>query len=468
VDVEITIPESLSFNSNFLNHVLKHCIVNTEFLRKIRPFLEPKIFKIKERSYLLELVYNYYDEFKQAPMDDFELIFEEEKENISDTLYKKCRRILDNINEIKSSNSEYILNNIHKALKHFAIEEAIVKAAQLCKAKEYDEAKAIFLKALREPDSIKTDFYDFYSDKEYIPNRIEGKNYKFKTLIKPIDNMIGGMNPSWVITILGATKAGKSKFLIELAIASQVQGLNCLFISLEMNKEVIDNAFDQAIGFLGDKPGQKIETMEYKKGQWCKIKMEVPTIYDLDIVRKNRKKLKSHGGKLIISDQTGIKFNYINLEGLIDEIEQTHEIILDIIIVDYLGEMGKTEKQQNQKQKIASNIAGLKMIAKEKNVIMITAEQGNRQAMKSDTFHSNMVADAIEPIWVSDLVLAICQSEDEEKENLYRMFVAEYRHGEKHKIVTLVRDLAIGQIALGEGVLRKKKSKGLISGLEDY
>ena len=105
--MEITIPENLSFNHNFLNHVLKHCIVDTSFLRKIRPFLEPKLFKIKERSFLLELVYNYYDEFKQAPQDDFELIFEEQREDISDALYKKCSRIIDNLSEIKASNSEY-------------------------------------------------------------------------------------------------------------------------------------------------------------------------------------------------------------------------------------------------------------------------------------------------------------------------------------------------------------------------
>ena len=466
--MEITIPENLSFNHNFLNHVLKHCIVDTNFLRKIRPFLEPKLFKIKERSFLLELVYNYYDEFKQAPQDDFELIFEEQREDISDALYKKCSRIIDNLSEIKASNSEYILNNIHKALKHFAIEEAIVKSAQLCKAHEYEEAKGIFLKALREHDNVKPEFYDFYADKTYVPARVEGKTYKFKTLVKPVDDMIGGINPTWVTIILGATKAGKTRWLIELAVASQVQGLNCLFVSLEMNKEQIDNAFDQTVGFLGDKPGQKIETMSYKKGQWCKVKMEVPTIYDIQLVAKNRKKLRSHGGKLVISDQTGIKFNYINLESLIDEIEQTKGIIFDIVIIDYLGEMGKTERGQNKKQTIAANISGIKMIGKEKNLIMITAEQGNRKAMRSNVFHSDLVADAIEPIWVADLVLAICQSDEEELENLYRMFVAEYRHGEKHKIATLVRDLSIGQIALGEGKLKKKRKYQLISGLEDY
>lgn len=463
-----TIPDQLNLNANFLNYILKHCIVDTSFLRKVRPFLEPKIFKIKERSYLLELIYTYYDEFKQAPQDDFELIFEEEKENISEALYNKCKRVIENLKEIKASNSEYILSNIHKALKHFAIEEAIVKSAQLCKAKEYDEAKSVFLKALREHDEIKADFYDFYSDTSYIPKRIEGKSYKFKTLVEPVDNMIGGINPPWVTTILGATKGGKTRWLLELAIASQVQGLNCLFVSLEMIQEHIDAALDQAIGFLGDKPGQKIETMEYKNNSWCKVKMEVPTIFDLEIVKKNRKALKSHGGRLIISDQTGLKFNYMTLESLIDEIEQTKGIILDIVIVDYLGEMGKTEKQQNQKQKIAANVAGLKMIAKEKNLIMITAEQGNRKAMRSETFQSDQIADAIEPIWVSDLVLAICQTPEEEKENLYRMFVAEYRHGEKHKTVTLVRDLAIGQIALGEGHLKKKRNRALIAGLDEY
>lgn len=466
--MQVEIPDQLNFNHNFLNFVIKHCIHDTSFLRKIRPFFNPKTLKLKEKIVLLELIYDYYDQFKQAPQDDFFILFEEEKENISEALYTKCKRIIKNIKEIKSNNSEYVLNNIQKALKHFAIEEAIIKAAQLCKAKQYDEAKGIFLKSLRDHDNIKPTYYDFYSDKTYIPERIEGKKYKFKTLVKPVDDMIGGINPPWVVVILGATKGGKTKWLIEFAIASQVQGLNTLFVSLEMNKEQIDAAFDQAIGFLGDKPGQKIETMKYKKGQWCKVKMEVPTIYDLEKVAKSRKALRANGGRLVVSDQTGIKFNYLNLEALIDEIEQREGIIFDMVVIDYLGEMGKTEKQQKTKERIAANVTGIKAVGKEKNLIMITAEQGNRKAMRSDVFHSDLVADAIEPIWISDLVLAICQSEEEEKENLYRLFVAEYRHGEKHKIVTLVRDLAIGQIALGEGKLKKKRKHSLISGLEEY
>jgi len=77
--------------------------------------------------------------------------------------------------------------------------------------------------------------------------------------------------------------------------------------------------------------------------------------------------------------------------------------------------------------------------------------QGNRKAMQAKTFQSHMVSDAIEPIFISDLIPALCQTEKEEKENQYRWYIAEYRHGPKHSQVSLVKDLHRGQVAMGKG-----------------
>ncbi|GAF81840.1 unnamed protein product, partial [marine sediment metagenome] len=56
----------------------------------------------------------------------------------------------------------------------------------------------------------------------------------------------------------------------------------------------------------------------------------------------------------------------------------------------------------------------------------------------------------IDTIFNSDLVMAICQTEIEEKESKARIYIANYRHGNQHGQIGIFRDLSIGQFAVAE------------------
>ena len=445
--------ESLDFNPYFMLHVLRTCITDTNFASKVLHVISADVFKTKEKKFLFNLVKNYFKEYKESPKDHFYELFEEEKKSLSEKSQKIAEDVLVTMAEIDHTNTKYLLNKIHEALSYISFEDALVEAAQLHKKKKLGEAKNVILKALREPEKVQKTYYDFLKDDSYIEQRTQGKTYKMKSMIKPWDDLIGGFNPTWLIVILAATKMGKTKLLVELAIAGVLQGLNGLFISLEQGKDEIDASIDQAIGFLGDRPGEAIDTMVYNriKKEWYKTKKVVDTIFDLSIVSKNRRALGRFGGKLFVSDQTGGKFNCHDQEALIEQVQSENNVIFDFVITDYLGEMGVTEKGQKKKERVAENCSGLKGNAKSRNIIQFTAMQANRKAMSSKTVRSDLIGDAIEPIQIADLIWAICQTEKEERENQSRFYVAEYRHGPKHGQVSIVRDLNRGAIALGKG-----------------
>jgi len=67
------------------------------------------------------------------------------------------------------------------------------------------------------------EYYDYFADKSYIEKRLVEVKYKMKTKISPIDLNIGGLNPTWLVTILAATKMGKSWFLMEMAVSALLQ-----------------------------------------------------------------------------------------------------------------------------------------------------------------------------------------------------------------------------------------------------
>jgi replicative DNA helicase len=361
--------------------------------------------------------------------------------------------------EITGSNPDYILSRINDAIYHFDLEEASVNFASLIKNQKYDDAIADMLKVIRKPRAIEEPYYDFFKDQTYIQERTRDNRYKMQTDIKTLDSIIGGFRQKWLITLLGATKSGKTWFLIEMAIQGVLQGLNVLFISLEMGKEQIDERFDMAIGWMTTNPNGEVEMMHKVNDTYVKQKDIRPSIYNLDEVTKQRRKFRKigNGGLQIVAFNRG-RINYMDVDRIIDELEERKGFYVDVVIVDYLGIMKNTQPGQTKKERIGENCLGLKEIAAMRNIIALSAMQGNRRAMESRIFHSHLVADDIDTIFNSDLVLAICQTEIEEKNNQARMYIANYRHGRQHLQIGIYRDLEVGQFSIDEFEIKEKSS----------
>lgn len=585
-----------NFNNRYWIQVIYHCIKNDDFLKKVVQIIPLDTFRSREKRFIMKMLYDFYSEFKCSPNENFYDLFKEQEEYMTEDLYDKCMSLIKNLKNITGSNSEYILSKLSDALRHFYLEEASVEFASLIKRKKYDEAKAVILAAMKKTEiDEQQEYYDYFTDKSYIEKRLSETKYKMKTRIKHLDEIIGGLNPTWLTTILAATKVGKcahkdtkillsdgstktieqiykdkdknviclneknrkltngyvvdyfdngikecfevetrtgrkvkitknhplltldgweplknisvgdfiavpklpiilndnvntdifwdvivsiksigkhqtydisvenhhnfianniiihnSWMLLELAVAALLQGLNVLFVSLEMNKDMVDGRLDQIIGFMSSQDtDEPQEVLKFKKDQWVKTNESVKTIYDIGSVEKNRKRIrKIGGGNLKIMAFNRGRMNYHDINRVLDEAELNDGFIADVLVVDYLGLMRETASGQSKKERIGENCLGLKETCGKRNMIGLTAMQGNRKAMTAAVFHSHMVSEDIDVIFNSDLIMAMCQTKAEEKQNKYRLYGANYRHGRQHWTVDLVRDLTIGQIAL--------------------
>jgi hypothetical protein len=451
------ISDALQFNNHFLNQIVFHAIQEDEFLIRVRSIVPLDIYRSRERITIMEMIYKYFDEYKCAPKDDFFTLFEEERKSMPRDLYNKCIALIGVLKDITGSNYKYIVQKLNDAILHFQLEEASVEFAALIKQKKYENAKGIILKALKPPDGIDKSYFDYFQDKNYILDRLKGNKYKMTTNIQGLDKLIGGINPPWIVTLLGATKAGKTWLLIELSLAAILQGLNVVFVSLEMNRKQIEERFDQVVGFMTDQHSDTpIEIRKKINNKWVVVKEKVKSIFDLEEVHKERTKLKriSGGGLKILAFDRG-RMNYMDIDRTLDELEN-EGFIADIVIWDYYGLMKETQPNQGKKERIGENCLGMKEVCGKRNLIGVSAMQGNRKALTAKTFHSHMVADDIDTIFHSDLVIAICQTTEEENEGKYRLYIANYRHGNQHGTVGIVRDLNVGQMAIGEWDIKKE------------
>jgi replicative DNA helicase len=441
----------LEFNNHFLNQIIYHSIQNDHFLKAIRNVVDLNTFKTKDRKHIMQIIYNFYDDYKEAPKENFFDIFKEHEDTITNDLYDRCMNLIGILKDITGSNSEYILTKINDAMYHFQLEEASIEFAGLIKAKEYDRATGVILEAIKRPRQIEEPYYNYVSDRKFINDRLKDNRYKMKTKIEGLDNLIGGLRSKWLITTLGATKAGKTWFLIEMSVAAMLQGLNVLFVSLEMGKEQIDERLDMSVGFMTSSPSGEAEILRSMGDGYIKSLEVIQSIYNIQTVIKNRQRIKRiSGGNLEIVAFDRGRLNWIDINRILDELEEKKGFFADVVIVDYLGIMKETESGQSKKDRISENCLGLKEIAATRNLIVISAMQGNRRAMTSKIFHSYLVADDIDTIFNSDLVMAICQTELEEKESKARVYIANYRHGKQHGSIGIYRDLSIGQFAIDE------------------
>lgn len=458
----------LEFNNHFQNQIIYHAIFIDEFLGKIRRVVSPEIFKTKEKRLFVEMIYEYYDEFDKAPQENFFDLFDERKEKLTDDQYNRCVDLINLLTQITGSNWEYVQQRIKDAIMHYQMEEAIVECAAKVKTGEYDLVKGIILKALKEPENFDPAYYDFFKDNMWMHTRSQGQTYRMVSGIKDLDRMLGGFKDKWLVTLLGATKGGKTWWLIEIAISAVFQGLNVLFVSLEMGKEQIDERFDMTMAFATSSTDNKVSTMRQIDGKWVAIDENMPNVFDIDYIRKERNKFKNiSGGSLKVMAFDRGRVNYQNIDVALDELEEREGWICNVLVVDYLGIMKETQPGQTKKERISENCLGLKEMAGKRNILCFSAMQGNRKAMTAETFHSYLVADDIDTIFNSDLVLALCQTKVEELQNKFRMYIANYRHGKQHGMIGMVRDLTIGQVCVGTYEIKEKLNDEGEAG-EDY
>ena len=441
----------LEYNNHFLNQIIYHSIQDDAFIKAIRHVVPLGTFKTKDRKHLIQIIYDFYDDYKKAPKENFFDIFKEYEDTITNDLYERCMNLVGVLKDITGSNGEYILAKINDAMFHFQLEEASIEFAGLIKAKQYDDATGVILEAIKRPRQIEEPYYNYVSDRAFIGDRLREDRYLMKTRIDGLDKLIGGLRNKWLVTTLGATKAGKTWFLIEMAVAAMFQGLNVLFVSLEMGKEQIDERLDMAVGFMTSSPKGEAEILRSMGDTYIKTLETIDSIYDVQKVIKNKERLKKiSGGNLEVVAFDRGRLNYHDINRILDELEEKKGFYTNILIVDYLGIMKETEAGQSKKDRISENCLGLKEIAATRNLISCSAMQGNRKAMTAKVFHSYLVADDIDTIFNSDLVLAICQTDIEEKESKARLYIANYRHGKQHGSVGIYRDLSIGQFAVDE------------------
>lgn len=291
---------------------------------------------------------------------------------------------------LNSNHYDWFMGEFESFTKRQELERAILKAADMIEKGDFDPVEKLIKDAVQ--ISLTKDMgTDYFADPRARLLKIKSNNGQVSTGWPTLDKrLFGGMNRGELNIFAGGSGSGKSLFMQNISINWVTQGLNGVYLTLELSEELSAMRMDSMIA--------GVATKEIFK--------------DLDDLEIKVKIFGKKSGKLRIKYMPA-QSNVNQIRAYLKELEvQTGEKI-DFIMVDYLDLIMPVSAKVSPsdlfvKDKYVSE--ELRNLAKELNVLLITASQLNRSAVEEIEFDHSHISGGISKINTADNVFGIFTS----------------------------------------------------------
>jgi len=281
------------------------------------------------------------------------------------------------------------------------LERAILKSADLLEKGDYDPVEKLIKDAVQ--ISLTKDMgTDYFLDPRARLLAIKSNNGQVSTGWPTLDKrLFGGMNRGELNIFAGGSGSGKSLFMQNIAINWVTQGLNGVFLTLELSEGLCAMRMDSMVA--------NCSTKEVFK--------------DLDTVEMKVKMVGKKSGALRIKYMPA-QSNVNQIRSYLKELQVQTGLRIDFIMVDYLDLVMPVSAKVSPndlfvKDKYVSE--ELRNLSKELNILMITASQLNRGAVEEIEFDHSHIAGGLSKINTADNVFGIFTSRAMRERGRYQL-----------------------------------------------
>ncbi|MBR5246679.1 MAG: replicative DNA helicase [Clostridia bacterium] len=232
-----------------------------------------------------------------------------------------------------------------------------------------------------------------------------------------LDKVLGGGFHRSDFIVIGARPAmGKTSFALNVARNIAIKGRKVLFFSLEMSKEQLAQRIVSTEARI---ISNKLRTGDVNESDWEKLGLALQNLINCE---------------LYFDDQANINVNEMKARAL-----RMKDV--DCIVIDYLQLMSGTKRSENRVNEVSEITRGLKMMAKDLNIPVVTCSQLSRGVAKNSTDHRPQMTDLRESGTIeqdADIVLMLHREDyyknneedsDTESANIAEVIVGKNRHG---------------------------------------
>lgn len=378
-------------NDNVLSAHIQDCIVhlcitNVKFLQTVRSALKLKYFQSRFTRDFIRLSLDYYDKFKEPIGRHFndELIrfFDDKKkrthstEKFTQADRKLYVRYAQKIQTLKPPNVQYIIHRTNAFIRVTEFELGLLESVNVAEKGDLSKARQIIMKHCNV--GVATENIGVtYADLSDLDERDEEFDLDFvcKTGIDRLDYMIGGLHRGRLYIIAAIYKGGKSFICQLFAKQALLRGKKVLHISHELSEKELKERYDQIFGSLTLTKEKTTEIYKWDDDakRVIKVRRKKNSIHDMPAVLRARKAISRFGGELRVKKFPMHTATMDDVRSLLDELENFHGFIPDLLINDYPDVMAGSEELSSLDIIVQEN----KGIADERNIPVIVPSQIN-------------------------------------------------------------------------------------------
>jgi KaiC/GvpD/RAD55 family RecA-like ATPase len=305
------------------------------------------------------------------------------------------------ISDVRQSDVAWFLDEFEKFTRRQELERAILKSAELLEKGSYDPVEKLIKDAVQ--ISLTKDMgTDYFADPRARLLRIKNNNGQISTGWPCLDSKLyGGFNRGELQIFAGGSGSGKSLFMQNLSVNWANSGLNGVYISLELSEELCAWRIDSMVTDTSTKDVFKsLDDVELK------VKMAAK--------KSGRFWIKYMPAQSTVND----------IRAYIKTLQIETDVRIDFMCVDYLDLLMPVSAKVSPsdlfvKDKYVSE--ELRNLAKELNVLLVTASQLNRSAVEEIEFDHSHISGGISKINTADNVFGIFTSRTMRERGQYQI-----------------------------------------------
>jgi replicative DNA helicase len=395
--------------------ILSNLLFNEEYTRKVLPFIKDEYFRDSNQKLAFKLIQDYIGKYNALPSKEALRIDLQNRNNISEMSFKEVNDIIDHLENDNKTSSSWLIEHTEKFCQDQALFNAISKSIQLISGDDkVDISKGAIPELLSTALSVSFDTnigHDLVDDWERRFDLYHTKESKIAFNLDYFNKITkGGLSKKTLNICLAGTGVGKSMFMCHCAAGNLIDGLNVLYITLEMAEERIAERIDANL---------------------MNIAIDELSVLPKDVYEKKIEKIKSKTiGKLIIKEYPTASAGANNFRYLLNELKLKKNFKPDIIYVDYLNicnssrlKVGSNVNSYLYIKAIAEELRGL---AVEHNLPIVSATQTNRTGYTNSDVGLEDTSESFGLPATADFMFAIISNE--QLANLNQLLVKQLKN----------------------------------------
>lgn len=294
---------------------------------------------------------------------------------------------LEKVDGFDDTMNDWFLDEFESFTRHETLKRVVLESADLIEKGEYDPIEKLVKDAVQ--ISLTRDLgIDYFEDPRARLSALKDNNGQMTTGWPSLDRkLFGGFNRGELEIFAGGSGSGKSLFMQNLAVNWMQQGKNGVFITLELSENLCSMRIDSMTTGIAsrdifkdlDGVEMKVKMMGKKSGK-LRIKY-MPAQSNVNDIRSYLKELQI---------QTGLKCDYVCVDYL--------DLLMPVSAKVSPSDMFVKDKYVSEE---------LRNLAKEFDMIVVTASQLNRGAVEEVEFDHSHISGGISKINTADNVFGI-------------------------------------------------------------